>query len=77
LSPPRSSCPGAPLGLGTDEFDEVADVIAATLRATEPVTVNFTRSKASYTLPARVAAECRTRCADLLSRFPLYPTIQL
>ena len=27
------------LGLGTDEFDEVADVIAAALRATKPVTV--------------------------------------
>jgi glycine hydroxymethyltransferase len=62
------------LGLGTAEFDEVADVIVAALRATEPVTVN---SKARYTLPADVAAECRTRCADLLSRFPLYPAIQL
>ncbi|HEY6316917.1 MAG TPA: glycine hydroxymethyltransferase, partial [Acidimicrobiia bacterium] len=65
------------LGLGTDEFDEVADVIAAALRATEPVTVNSKRSKARYTLRADVAAECRTRCADLLARFPLYPAIQL
>jgi glycine hydroxymethyltransferase len=65
------------LGLGTDEFDEVADVIAAALRATEPVTVNSKRSKARYTLPGDVAAECRTRCADLLSPFPLYPAIQL
>jgi glycine hydroxymethyltransferase len=65
------------LGLGTDEFDEVADVIAVALRATEPVTMNSKRSKARYTLPADVAAECRARCADLLSRFPLYPAIQL
>jgi glycine hydroxymethyltransferase len=65
------------LGLGTDEFDEVADVITAALRATEPVTVNSKRSKARYTLRADVAAECRTRCADLLTRFPLYPAIQL
>ena len=65
------------LGLGTDAFDEVADVIAAALRATEPVTVNSKRSKARYTLRADVAARCRTRCADLLARFPLYPTIQL
>ncbi len=65
------------LGLGTDEFDEVADIIAAVLRATEPATANSKRSRARYTLPAEVAAECRTRCADLLSQFPLYPTIQL
>ncbi len=65
------------LGLGTDEFDEVADIIADVLRATEPATANSKRSQARYTLPADVAAECRTRCADLLSRFPLYPTIQL
>jgi glycine hydroxymethyltransferase len=65
------------LGLGANELDEVADVIATALRATEPLTVNSKRSKARYTLPADVAAECRTRCADLLSRFPLYPTIHL
>jgi glycine hydroxymethyltransferase len=65
------------LGLGTDEFHEVADIIAAVLRATEPATVNSRRSQARYTLPADVAAEGRTRCADLLSQFPLYPTIQL
>jgi hypothetical protein len=28
-------------------------------------------------LDAQVAAECRERCADLLSRHPLYPRIQL
>ena len=65
------------LGLGADEFDEIADVIATVLRATEPVTMNAQRSKARYTLPGDVAAACRTRCADLLSRFPLYPELQL
>lgn len=74
----RLGTPGlTTLGLGTDEFDEVADIIAAVLRAAEPVTANSKRSKVRYTLPADVAAECRTRCADLLSQFPLYPTIQL
>src|SRR5690242_21830839 len=34
------------LGLGTDEFDEAADVIVAALRATEPAIVNSKRSKA-------------------------------
>jgi glycine hydroxymethyltransferase len=65
------------LGLGTDELDEVADIVATVLRATEPATANARRSQARYTLPAHVAEECRTRCADLLSQFPLYPTIQL
>jgi glycine hydroxymethyltransferase len=65
------------LGLGTSEFDEVADIIATVLRATEPATADSKRSRARYTLPAGVAAECRTRCADVLSRFALYPTIQL
>lgn len=65
------------LGLGTDEFDEVADVIVAALRATEPVTVNSKRSRARYALAADVAAECRARCADLLEQYPLYPEIQL
>jgi len=74
----RLGTPGlTTLGLGTDEFDEVADIISAALRAAEPVTANSKRSKVRYTLPADVAAECRTRCVDLLSQFPLYPTIQL
>ena len=65
------------LGLGTAEFDEVADVIATVLRATGPLTVNAKASKARYSLPPAIAAQCRTRCSDLLSRFPLYPEIQL
>ena len=65
------------LGLGTAEFDEVADVIATVLRATGPLTVNAKASKARYSLPPAIAAQCRTRCSDLLSQFPLYPEIQL
>ena len=65
------------LGVGPAEFDEVADVIATVLRATGPLTVNAKASKARYRLPPAIAAQCRTRCRDLLSRFPLYPEIQL
>ena len=62
------------LGFGTGEMDEVADIITAALRATEPAA---TAAKAKYTLDDRVAAQSRARCADLLGRHPLYPGIQL
>jgi len=65
------------LGLGASEFDEVAELITLALRATEPVTANGKQSQARYTIPAEITAQCRSRCADLLERFPLYPTIEL
>jgi len=34
-------------------------------------------SKAKYTLPDGLAEKIRARAADLLSGFPLYPTIDL
>jgi len=62
------------LGLSADEMDEVADIIAATLRATEPAKAG---AKAKYTLDEAVAAQGRQRCADLLAKHPLYPGIEL
>ena len=62
------------LGFGADEMDEIADIIVAALRATAPAAAT---AKAKYTLDELVAAECRARCADLLSRHPLYPAIRL
>jgi glycine hydroxymethyltransferase len=62
------------LGFGTDELDEVADVIAEALRATQPASGT---SKAKYTIDAKVAERCRERCADLLAAHPLYPEIEL
>ena len=64
------------LGLGVPDFDEVADLITLALRATRPVTANGKQSQARYTIPAEITAQCRSRCADLLERFPLYPTIE-
>ena len=46
-------------------MDEIADIITAALRATEPAA---TAAKAKYTLDDRVAAQSRARCADLLGR---------
>jgi glycine hydroxymethyltransferase len=34
-------------------------------------------SKAKYALDAKVAADSRDRCAELLGRHPLYPGIEL
>ena len=65
------------LGLGPDELDEVADVIATALRATTPAPTKSGRSKARFELDAAVAERCRARAADLLARFPLYPSIDL
>ena len=61
------------LGLGPDDFDEVADLIAGVLSAAQGAPA----SRARYTLPTAVVAACRARVADLLDRHPLYPTIQL
>src|SRR6201995_4626438 len=62
------------LGFGPDELDEIADIVAAALRATTSATAT---AKAKYTLDAKIAADCRDRCADLLARHPLYPGIEL
>jgi glycine hydroxymethyltransferase len=62
------------LGFGPDELDEIADIFTTTLRATTPAGAT---AKAKYTLEAKVAADGRARCADLLSRHPLYPGIEL
>ena len=62
------------LGFGPDELDEAADVISTALKAT---TTASSTTKAKYNLSADVAESCRSRCADLLSRHPLYPEIQL
>ena len=62
------------LGFGPDELDEIADIFTTALRATTPA---GTTAKAKYILDPTVAAACRTRCADLLTRHPLYPGIEL
>jgi glycine hydroxymethyltransferase len=62
------------LGFGPAEMDEIAEIITAALRATAPAAAG---AKAKYTLDDRVAASSRARCAELLSRHPLYPGIQL
>jgi glycine hydroxymethyltransferase len=62
------------LGFGPAEMDEIAEIITVALRATAAAAAG---ARAKYTLDDRVAASSRERCAELLSRHPLYPGIQL
>jgi len=65
------------LGLGPGEMDEIADIIMTALRATTAASTPTGPSHARYILDDHVAADCRERSAELLSRFPLYPLINL
>lgn len=66
------------LGMGPAEFEETADIITTALRATTPLTTKSgAPSQARYKIEATTATTCRHRCAELLDRFPLYPTIDL
>ena len=65
-------------GLGVNEMDEVAELITAVLRETRPANDSAGKpSKAKYTLDDSVAAKIAGQASDLLSGFPLYPSITL
>jgi glycine hydroxymethyltransferase len=61
------------LGMNEAEMDEVADLMCTVFTNTTPQGA----SKAKYTITPGVADGVRSRSAELLSRFPLYPTIDL
>jgi glycine hydroxymethyltransferase len=65
------------LGMGTDEMDEVADIIAHVLTATRAHVVDGRPHQARYDLPDEVAEANAARSADLLASFPLYPGLEL
>jgi glycine hydroxymethyltransferase len=65
------------LGFGTDEMDEVADIITYALGATKGASSSTGVSRARYMVDELAAAACRERCAELLAQFPLYPSIEL
>jgi glycine hydroxymethyltransferase len=58
-------------GVDATGMDEIAELIDTVLRATTP------SGKARYTLADGVADRVRSRSADLLSRHPLYPGLDL
>lgn len=65
-------------GLGTAEFDRVAELITQVLKNTTPVTAsNGKPGKAKYTIADGVAERTQAAANELLADFPLYPGLQL
>jgi glycine hydroxymethyltransferase len=70
------------LGMGAAEMDEIADIIHGTLQATEAARVATGPSageisKAKFTLAENARDRAASRARDLLTRFPLYPGVEL
>jgi glycine hydroxymethyltransferase len=69
------------LGMGPAEMDEIADLIATSLRATRPGATSSgdggTASKAKFELDAAVVARGARRVEALLGRHTLYPELDL
>ena len=65
-------------GLGTGEMDEIAGLIHAVLSQVRPgTTASGGPSKASYQLDAGLSSRVQQQAADLLTGFPLYPSVDL
>jgi glycine hydroxymethyltransferase len=64
-------------GLGAAEFDEVASLIVDVLAATSPAAASSGPSKAKYEMADGVADKTRAAAADLMSKHPLYPGLDL
>ena len=65
-------------GLGTDEMDQIADLIAVVLKETSPgLTSEGKPGKVKYQLDDKVADRVARQAAELVSGYPLYPGIDL
>jgi glycine hydroxymethyltransferase len=65
-------------GLGTDQMDVIASLIAAVLSETRPATnASGTPSKVHYALDPAVAGRVSEQAAELLAGYPLYPAVDL
>ncbi len=70
------------LGMGAAEMGEIASIIRTVLAATRPALVEEGQragepSKAKYAIDPAVRTEARDRAGALLSRFPVYPELDL
>jgi glycine hydroxymethyltransferase len=65
------------LGMGADEMDEVADIMATVLGAATPAHATSGPSKVRYDADSAVIDAGRKRAGDLLQRFPLYDGLDL
>jgi glycine hydroxymethyltransferase len=65
-------------GLGFEEMDVVADLIAAVLKATTPASgPGGSPSKVKYHLDSEVAERAASQAAEILAGHPLYPGVDL
>jgi glycine hydroxymethyltransferase len=65
-------------GLGPDEMDAIAELMATVLRETAPAaTADGARSKVKYVLDEKVADRVAREAAELVGGFPLYPGVDL
>jgi glycine hydroxymethyltransferase len=70
------------LGMGPEEMDEVADLVALVLAGAQPKPISKGKkkgqpSRARYVLDESVRDAVRERSTALLERFPLYPELDL
>ncbi|MDQ2732219.1 MAG: glycine hydroxymethyltransferase, partial [Armatimonadota bacterium] len=70
------------LGMGPEEMREIAAVLKVLVSHTKPSPVTTgpnagTISKARYEVEPKAMEEARSRVAALLSRFPVYPNLDL
>ncbi len=65
------------LGMSPVEMREIARIIKLVLSQTTPIITNGKQSLAKYTLDASVIDEAQQRVRDLLSRFILYPELDM
>jgi glycine hydroxymethyltransferase len=65
------------LGMGTDEMDELADIIKDVLAGTRPAAEEGRAAKAEHVLDEAVAERARARVHELLGAHPLYPELDL
>jgi glycine hydroxymethyltransferase len=65
-------------GLGTAEFDRIAELIADVLAGTSPTTTSSGEpSRAKFSMTDGLAGRTRDACAELLVGHPLYPGLEL
>jgi glycine hydroxymethyltransferase len=64
-------------GMKEDDMREVAHLIDEVLKNTKPASSDGKASPAKYEIDAEFAEKMRIKVSELLTRFPLYPTINL
>jgi glycine hydroxymethyltransferase len=67
------------LGMSAAEMEELGDIIALVLKSTTPALDGNSgrKSKSKYVIAEKARNEALTRTAALLSRFPVYPQLDL